>query len=144
MKNTFGNNITVTIFGESHGPAIGAVIDGMPPGIKINSSFIKKQLDKRKPKGKISTARVESDRVQIISGVFEGFRIRTSTQKITVKQKRSLVHLTQITAGTASISDFRITVEADIFPEDLLLPLWQSEQSALICSQAKESMLLLI
>ena len=47
MKNTFGNNITVTIFGESHGPAIGAVIDGMPPGIKIDSSFIKKQLDKR-------------------------------------------------------------------------------------------------
>ena len=47
MKNTFGNNITVTIFGESHGPAIGAVIDGMPPGIKIDSGFIKKQLDKR-------------------------------------------------------------------------------------------------
>lgn len=41
MKNTFGNNITVTIFGESHGPAIGAVIDGMPPGIKIDSGFIK-------------------------------------------------------------------------------------------------------
>ena len=50
MKNTFGNNITVTIFGESHGPAIGAVIDGMPPGIKIDSGFIKKQLDKRKPR----------------------------------------------------------------------------------------------
>ena len=48
MKNTFGNNITVTIFGESHGPAIGAVIDGMPPGIKIDSGFIKKQLDKGK------------------------------------------------------------------------------------------------
>ena len=77
MKNTFGNNITVTIFGESHGPAIGAVIDGMPPGIKIDSGFIKKQLDKRKPKGKISTARVESDRVQIISGVFEDYSCGT-------------------------------------------------------------------
>ena len=127
MKNTFGNNITVTIFGESHGPAIGAVIDGMPPGIKIDSGFIKKQLDKRKPKGKISTARVESDRVQIISGVFEDyscgtpicfwFKIRTSTLKITAKQKRSPAHLMQTTVEIANTSDFRITAEEDISPE---------------------------
>ena len=50
--NTFGQTLGLTIFGESHGPAIGAVIDGMPPGIKIDSGFIKKQLDKRKSKGK--------------------------------------------------------------------------------------------
>lgn len=127
MKNTFGNNITVTIFGESHGPAIGAVIDGMPPGIKIDSGFIKKQLDKRKPKGKISTARVESDRVQIISGVFEDYscgtpiclliQIRTSTLKITAKQKRSPAHLMQTTVEIANTSDFRITAEEDISPE---------------------------
>ena len=72
MKNTFGNHMTVTLFGESHGPAIGAVIDGMPPGIRIDEAFIKKQIEKRKPKGKISTARTETDKVHILSGVFEG------------------------------------------------------------------------
>lgn len=77
MKNTFGNNMTVTLFGESHGPAIGAVIDGMPPGIKIDEEFIKKQMEKRKPKGKISTARTESDTVHIVSGVFEGYSCGT-------------------------------------------------------------------
>ena len=90
MKNTFGNNITVTIFGESHGPAIGAVIDGMPPGIKIDSGFIKKQLDKRKPKGKISTARVESDRVQIISGVFEDYSCGTPICLLNSKSEPAL------------------------------------------------------
>lgn len=77
MKNTFGNNISVTLFGESHGPAIGAVIDGMPPGIKIDTKFIQKQLEKRKPKGNISTARTEADTVHIISGVFEGYSCGT-------------------------------------------------------------------
>lgn len=77
MKNTFGNNISITLFGESHGPAIGAVIDGMPPGIRIDETFIQKQMEKRKPKGKISTARKETDEVQIVSGVFEGYSCGT-------------------------------------------------------------------
>lgn len=72
MKNTFGNNISVTLFGESHGEAIGAVIDGLPAGIEVNETFIAHQLDLRRPVGKISTPRNESDDFKIFSGVFEG------------------------------------------------------------------------
>ena len=57
MKNTFGTNIQFTLFGESHGAAIGVVIDGLSAGIELDLAFIQSQLDLRKPKGKISTAR---------------------------------------------------------------------------------------
>ena len=70
MKNTFGNNISITLFGESHGTAIGAVIDGLPAGIDINEEFIAHQLDLRRPFGKISTPRQEADKFSIVSGVF--------------------------------------------------------------------------
>ena len=72
MKNTFGNSITVTLFGESHGPQIGAVLDGIAPGVEIDMEFILHQLELRKPQGTISTARVEADMPIIVSGVFEG------------------------------------------------------------------------
>lgn len=72
MKNVFGNSITVTLFGESHGEQIGAVIDGLAPGLEIDMDFIRYQLELRKPHGKISTQRVESDEPMIVSGVFEG------------------------------------------------------------------------
>ncbi|MBR0536302.1 MAG: chorismate synthase [Clostridia bacterium] len=72
MKNTFGNNISVTLFGESHGEAIGAVIDGLPAGVEINEAFISHQLDLRKPTGKISTPRREKDEYKFLSGVFNG------------------------------------------------------------------------
>lgn len=72
MKNTLGNSTSITIFGESHGPYIGATIDGLAPGIEVSREFIDKQLTLRRPAGKISTARVEADEYQIISGVFEG------------------------------------------------------------------------
>ena len=72
MKNTFGNNISVTLFGESHGEAIGAVIDGMTPGVPVDTDFIAHQLSLRRPSGKISTKRVENDNFKIVSGVFEG------------------------------------------------------------------------
>ena len=61
MKNTFGNHITLTLFGESHGEAIGAVLDGLAPGIRIDNEYIAKRLSRRRPSGKISTARVEAD-----------------------------------------------------------------------------------
>lgn len=71
MANTFGNILTVTSFGESHGPCIGAVIDGLPPNIFIDNVFIQKALDRRKPgQSSISTQRKESDIFQIVSGVF--------------------------------------------------------------------------
>ena len=78
MKNSFGNNLTVTLFGESHGPFIGAVLDGIAPGIKIDEDFIKAQLLLRRPVGKISTERVEEDPFQIVSGVFEGYTTGTA------------------------------------------------------------------
>ena len=56
MKNSFGNSLSITLFGESHGEAIGAVIDGLAPGITIDEEFIAKQMDKRKAYGKISQA----------------------------------------------------------------------------------------
>ena len=72
MKNTYGSSVAVTIFGESHGEAIGLVIDGMAPGIPVDREFIEAQLTLRRPAGKISTARQEQDPYQIVSGVFEG------------------------------------------------------------------------
>lgn len=72
MKNTFGNNVSVTIFGESHGNAIGAVLDGLSAGIDVDEDFIRHQLTLRRPVGQISTPRVETDKFEIVSGVFEG------------------------------------------------------------------------
>lgn len=72
MKNVFGNSITVTLFGESHGEQIGVVIDGMAPGIDVDMEFVRHQLELRKPHGQISTKRVETDEPMIVSGVFEG------------------------------------------------------------------------
>jgi chorismate synthase len=73
MGNSFGKVFCVTTFGESHGPMIGAVIDGCPAGLEIDLDFIQAQLDKRKPgQSRLTTQRKEADRAQIISGVFEG------------------------------------------------------------------------
>ena len=77
MKNSIGSNLQVTLFGESHGPFIGCVLDGLTPGIKIDEAFIRHQLSLRRPNGKISTARVEADDFQIVSGAFQGFTTGT-------------------------------------------------------------------
>ncbi len=73
MSNTFGKHITVTLFGESHGPAIGAVIDGLPAGIPVDEAFILKQMQKRKASGSISTSRREDDLPQFLSGIRNGY-----------------------------------------------------------------------
>jgi chorismate synthase len=71
--NTFGTLFTVTTFGESHGPAIGCIVDGCPPGLELSEEDIQPFLDKRKPgQSKYTTQRREDDKVQILSGVFEG------------------------------------------------------------------------
>ena len=71
--NSFGHLFKITTFGESHGKAIGVIIDGCPPNIDIDEDFIQSELDKRKPgQSKITTQRKESDVAQILSGVFEG------------------------------------------------------------------------
>lgn len=72
MKNTIGNSFTLTLFGESHGKAIGCVLDGVPSGVEVDEGFIASQMEKRKGISNISTARREADEVKILSGVFEG------------------------------------------------------------------------
>ena len=72
MKNTFGNALKITLFGESHGDSIGVVIDGIAPGIEIDYDFIDRQLDRRRSKTHVCTQRAETDDYRIISGVFEG------------------------------------------------------------------------
>lgn len=73
MKNTFGESITLTLYGESHGGAIGAVLDGLAPGIAVDEELIRHQLTLRRPTGKISTPRAEEDPFVIESGVFNGY-----------------------------------------------------------------------
>ena len=72
MKNTIGNAVTLTLFGESHGAATGVVLDGLCPGIPVDRTAIERQLDLRRPFGAISTARREPDAFEILSGVYEG------------------------------------------------------------------------
>ena len=88
--NSIGNIFKLTTFGESHGKAIGGVIDGCPAGLKLNTEFIQNELAKRKPgQSKIVTQRKEGDEVEILSGVFEGvttgtaigFTIKNTNQK---------------------------------------------------------------
>lgn len=72
MKNTFGNALKVTLFGESHGETIGAVIDGLTPGIEIDYAFIDSQLNRRRSKATVCTQRKEKDEYRIISGILNG------------------------------------------------------------------------
>lgn len=90
MSNSFGKLFRLTTFGESHGEAVGGVVDGYPAGIDIDLDFIQGELDRRKPgQSAITTARKEADKVEILSGVFEGkstgcpigFIVRNSNQR---------------------------------------------------------------
>ena len=79
--NTFGHIFRVTTWGESHGPALGATVDGCPPGIEISEEFIQVFLDRRRPgQSKMTTQRQEPDQVRILSGVFEGRTTGTPIQ----------------------------------------------------------------
>jgi len=80
--NSFGEIFKFTTFGESHGKAIGCVVDGVPAGIKIDIEFIQNELDRRKPGGKYATSRKESDKIEILSGVFEDYTTGTSLAMI--------------------------------------------------------------
>lgn len=78
MGSTFGHLFRVTTFGESHGPAVGCVIDGCPPGIPLSVEEIQADLDRRRPgQSALTTARGEADRVEVLSGVFEGATLGT-------------------------------------------------------------------
>ena len=75
--NSFGRIFSVTTWGESHGPALGAVVEGCPPGISVSAEDIQKDLDRRKPGGALSSPRKEADGVEILSGVFQGLTTGT-------------------------------------------------------------------
>jgi chorismate synthase len=78
MSNSYGTVFKITTFGESHGPAIGVIVDGCPAGLKIDESFIQAELVRRKPgQSKITTQRKEDDTFKILSGVFEGMTTGT-------------------------------------------------------------------
>lgn len=71
--NSFGERFKITTFGESHGPALGAIVDGCPPGLEISEEDLQVELDRRKPgTSRYTTQRREPDQVKILSGVFEG------------------------------------------------------------------------
>ncbi|NCV93437.1 MAG: chorismate synthase, partial [Synechococcaceae bacterium WB7_3xG_012] len=71
--NRFGTLFTVSTFGESHGPALGCVVDGCPPGLPLDETLIQRDLDRRRPgQSRYTTQRREPDQVRILSGVFEG------------------------------------------------------------------------
>ena len=73
MSGTWGNNIEVSIFGESHGKAIGIVINGIKSGIEIDMNKVEKEMSRRAPgKDKLSTPRKEADKPNILSGIFDG------------------------------------------------------------------------
>ena len=79
--NTFGHLFRVTTWGESHGPALGATVDGCPPGVEVDAAMLQHWLDKRKPgQNKFTTQRREADEVEILSGVFEGQSTGTPIQ----------------------------------------------------------------
>lgn len=72
MKNGFGKSVSLTVFGESHGEAVGCVIDGLAPGLPVDRESVEKQLSRRRPSSEIDTPRREKDEFKILSGVFNG------------------------------------------------------------------------
>jgi chorismate synthase len=78
MSSTFGRLFRVSTFGESHGPAVGVIVDGMPPGLAVDTGAIQHELDRRRPgQSALTTQRQEADQVEVLSGVFEGVSLGT-------------------------------------------------------------------
>ena len=77
MKNVYGNALTLTLYGESHGDGIGAVLDGLSPGIPVDPAYVEQELTRRRPRGRTATARAERDRFVIESGVYNGYTTGT-------------------------------------------------------------------
>ena len=78
-RDTMGQSLTLTLFGESHGPAVGCVVQGLAPGLEIDLDFMARQLQRRKGAAALSTGRREADLPQILSGAYQG---RTMTVKV--------------------------------------------------------------
>jgi chorismate synthase len=97
MQNSFGAKFRFTTFGESHGKALGVIIDGVPAGLEIDEEFIQSEMDRRKPgKSKFETARKEGDKVEILSGVFEGLSTGTSISMIVFNENQKSKDYTNV------------------------------------------------
>jgi len=95
--NSFGQNFRFTTFGESHGKAIGCVVDGVPAGIKIDEEFIQSEMNRRKPgQNKYATARKEGDVIEILSGVFEGLSTGTPLAMIIFNENQKSKDYTNV------------------------------------------------
>ena len=109
--NTFGELFKVTTFGESHGKALGCIIDGCPPNIELDEDYIQHELNRRKPgQSDVTTQRKEDDLVEILSGVFEGKTTGTPISLIIYNQDQrskdySNIKTTWISTSTESLSD---------------------------------------
>ena len=78
MSSSFGTLFRISTFGESHGPAVGVVVDGMPPAIRVDVADLQRELDRRRPgQSELTTQRDEADRVEVLSGLFEGLTLGT-------------------------------------------------------------------
>ena len=108
MSNTFGQLFRVSTFGESHGPAIGCIVDGCPAGLVFDAEFVQLELDRRRPgQSSIVTQRKESDTVQVLSGVFEGKTTGTPIALLIAnKDQRSRDYDHLATAFRPSHADF--------------------------------------
>ncbi|WP_419769306.1 MAG: chorismate synthase [Candidatus Marinarcus sp.] len=95
--NSFGHKFKFTTFGESHGKALGCIVDGVPAGIKIDESFIQSEMNRRKPgQNEFATARNEGDKIEILSGVFEGITTGTSVAMIIFNENQKSNDYTNI------------------------------------------------
>ena len=117
MKNSIGTSVILTLFGESHGPAVGAVLDGLAPGLRVDEDFIAEQLSRRRPSGPLDTARAEKDDYRILSGVYRGF---TTGSPLTIVIPNGDVRSTDYQEGIArpSHSDYAAEMKYHGF-EDL-------------------------
>ena len=126
--NSFGNIFKLSSFGESHGKALGGVIDGCPAGVKIDLDFIDKELNRRRPgQSEIVTQRKEDDSVEFLSGIFEGKTTGTPigfiivnkdrNQKITLTFKIVIDHLTRILFMIKNMVSGIIEGEAEVLLE---------------------------
>ena len=117
-QSSFGKKFVVTTWGESHGKAIGAVLDGCPAGLSLCEEDIQVFLDRRKPgQSRYTTARKEGDLVEILSGVFEG---KTTGTPISL-----LIRNTDQRSRDYGNTDSVITVEVDAPPEEKPPDVWQ-------------------
>ena len=124
MKNTIGNSVAVTLFGESHGSYIGAVLDGMAPGIYIKEEYIAHMLTLRRPSGRISTTRREKDAFVIVSGVVNGRTTRCGEKPLPYSMRRPA----RVCKGQSKELPRKATVWAEFWkPSSLVcLPVWEN------------------